>query len=269
MAKPNRLRDGNQNSNDSSAYIYQKPKLKEKDEIKIRTYPWTVNQQKIIDCILDKNSKIVFVSGCAGTGKSLISTYCGLYLLGVKRTLSDYLFLRSPLECSDSSAMGFIPGEINQKFQPYAQVFEDKLEELLYAETIEFLKDENRLHASPTNYLRGSTIAAKYCHVEECQSLTFGELKLILSRYGQHSKMILVGDPNFQSDLPKNKQGGFINIFNVFDNQESKDNGIYCFKLEKEDIKRSDITAYVLDKLEEVGKVISQNGLAKNGNGIH
>lgn len=238
--------------NDNSAYIYQRPKLKEKDELKIKSYPWTPNQQRIIDCILSKESKIILIAGSAGTGKSVISTYCGLFLLGVKRILSDYLFLRSPLECSDSSGMGYIPGQISEKFQPYAQVFEDKLEELLQKNSIEILKNDNRLHACPTNYLRGSTIAAKYCHVEECQSLTFGELKLILSRYGSHSKMVLCGDPNYQSDLPKNKQGAFLTIFNTFDNQESRDKGIFCFKLEKEDIKRSDITAFLLDKLESI-----------------
>lgn len=240
-----------QEKKDASPKIFQRDKLKEKNEIQIRSYQWTANQQKIIDCILDKQSRIIFINGPAGSGKSVIATYCGLVLIGVKRILSDYIFLRSPLECADSAGMGYIKGDIDDKFQPYSQILEDKLEELLIKTDIDILKNDNRVHACPTNYLRGSTINAKFCHVEESQSLTFGELQLILSRYGQYSKMIIVGD-FAQSDLPKSKQGGFEKICNAFNNDESKTKGIYCFSLESQDIKRSDITAYILEKLTEI-----------------
>lgn len=233
---------------DKTEYIPQRSKFK--GDIEIKEFPWTANQQKAIDTILHKDSKIVFINAPAGSGKSLISTYCGLKLLGSK-TLSDYLFIRSPLECSDSAGLGFIPGTVSDKFSPYSEVLEEKLSELVSSSSIQALKNDNRLHAMPTNYIRGQDWKVKYCHIEEAQNLTLGELTLILTRYGQRSKLVIVADPN-QSDLPAKKQNGFIHIFNKFNDEESRAKGIHCVTLDKSDIKRSDITAFIIDKLDEI-----------------
>lgn len=234
-------------SKDKSPKVVQRDKIKE--TLNIKTLDWTVKQKEIIDNILSKESKIIFISGPAGSGKSSLTTYSGLNLINQKK-LSDYIFLRSPLECSDSAGLGFTPGTIDEKFAPYMQVLLEKLDEFLINSDIQKLKNDSRIQAIPTNYLRGSTFNAKFIHVEEAQSLTFKELMLILTRYGQFSKLIIVGDP-VQSDLPEKKQGGLSRLINIFNNQESRDKGIFCHFLSKSDIKRSDITSFILEKVEK------------------
>ncbi len=232
---------------DKSQYVPQRNKFKE--ELKIRELKWTENQQKIVDCILDKDSKIIFIAGPAGSGKSLLTTYCGLHLLEDKK-VSDYLFLRNPLECSDSASMGYIKGDQNSKFEPYCQIMEEKLSELLHKSDIERLKNDNRIHYIPTNYIRGLSMNVKFCHVEEAANYTMNEFWLMLTRYGQHSKFVFSGD-FLQTDLTNGKRGAFRKIFDLFNNEESKEKGIFSFELEKKDIKRSDITAFIIDKLEK------------------
>ena len=77
---------------DKSPEVFQRKKVDR--EFKVKELKWTTNQQNIIDNILDKNTKIVFIAACAGTGKSTISTYCGLKLISQKR-LSDYIYIRN------------------------------------------------------------------------------------------------------------------------------------------------------------------------------
>ena len=149
------------------------------------------------------------------------------------------------MESSDSAQLGFIPGDLSEKFEPYVQIFNEKAEELTNPQSIRRLNDDNRLHFIPVNYIRGSTMAVKFIHVEECNNFTLGEYKLLLTRYGEFSKLIFVGDFD-QTDLPISKRGAFRRIFNLFNNETSREKGIHCFELQSVDIKRSTITSYVI-----------------------
>ncbi len=232
---------------DNSPVIPQRDKYKE--DLKIREYPWTENQKRVINTILDKNSKIVFIQGCAGSGKSLLSTYCGLKLLSEKR-VTDYIYIRSPLETSDSAGLGFLKGDLDEKFQPYRMILEDKLAELLPPSQVNNLFNDERIQTIPVNYVRGMSWAVKYIVIEECNNFTLSEFKLLLTRYGQFSKMIFVGDFQ-QTDLPKNKRGAFNKVYGWFNNEDAASKGISCFSLGREDVKRSDITSYIIDKFEK------------------
>jgi phosphate starvation-inducible PhoH-like protein len=231
---------------DKSPKVHQRDKFQL--EIPLRPLPWTENQKEIVNTVLDKNSKIIFIAGPAGSGKSAIATYCGLRLISEKK-LSDYVYIRNPLESSDSAQLGFIPGDLSEKFEPYVQIFNEKAEELTNPQSIRRLNDDNRLHFIPVNYIRGSTMAVKFIHVEECNNFTLGEYKLLLTRYGEFSKLIFVGDFD-QTDLPISKRGAFRRIFNLFNNETSREKGIHCFELQSVDIKRSTITSYVIDTLQ-------------------
>lgn len=235
---------------DNSPNISQRKKFDK--EFRLKELKWTENQKKIIDCILDKKSKIIFVEGCAGTGKSTIATYCGLKFLSEKK-LSDYIYVRNPLESSDSAQIGFLKGDLDQKFAPYCQIFNERAEELANKNDLDFLFNDNRIHFTPLAYSRGSSWAVKYIHVEESNNLTYSDYKLLLTRYASFSKMVIVGDFQ-QTDLPIKKQGAFAKMFEFFDNEESQNNGIFCYKLGREDIKRSDITSFIIDKFENNNK---------------
>ena len=231
---------------DDSPRVIQRKKFN--NEFNIRELEWTENQRKIVECVLDKDSKIVFVAAPAGTGKSTIATYCGLKLISQKK-LSEYIYIRNPLESSDSATIGYLKGDLDQKFAPYCQIFNERASELVSNANLDSLFNDERIHFTPLAYSRGASWAVKYIHVEEANNLTYSDFKLLLTRYGSFSKMVIVGDFQ-QTDLPIKKQGAFQKMFQLFDNEESKNNGIFCHKLGKEDIKRSGITSFLIDKLE-------------------
>lgn len=235
---------------DTSLHICQREAFRE--SLKIREIPWTPKQKEVVDCILHKDSKIVLVEGPAGSGKSILGTYCGLKLLDIGK-LKEFLFIRNVLEVSDSAAMGYIKGSCEDKFGPYKAILDEKLKELLTNSEIGKLWNDGRLVPTPTNYCRGQNWAVKYIFLEECNNFTLSEFKLLLTRYAQFSKLVAVGD-FFQTDLSKSKQGGFKKVFDMFNNQTSKDKGIHCFNLTKEDIRRSTITSYIIEKFEESTK---------------
>jgi len=228
---------------DSSPRIFQNEKLKEK--LTIREFEWSENQKNVIDTILSKDSKLIFIDGKAGTGKTLLGIYCGLRLLNEKK-LSNIIYIRSVIE-SASRSLGFLPGEASEKFQPFLMPLEDKLKELLYQSEVDKLFKEQRINPIAINFLRGCSFAVKYILSDESQNLTLGEQITLVSRIGQFSKCVILGD-SFQSDI--NGKSGFKKMFDIFNNEASRKNGIFCFKLGNEDIRRSGVLRFILETIE-------------------
>jgi len=231
---------------DESLYVYQRDKLKE--NLDIREFKWTKKQKEFIDIALDKNTKVIFVSGPAGTSKTLLAVYCGLKLLDQKR-VSELIYIRSAVE-SSSFKIGFLPGEVSDKFYFYNLPFTDKLEELLPKHQVKALEKEKRVFSYPPNYARGMSWNAKCFIYDECQNSGHNEIVTILTRFGHFSKCFILADPK-QTDLNNGSRGGFNNLYNHFNNYPlAKENGIYCFKFETEDIVRSDFLKFLVEALE-------------------
>lgn len=228
---------------DRSPIIPQRSKLK--GELHIIERPdLTPKQKEFISLVLDKKTKMIFLSGPAGTTKSWLSIYCALKLLNEKR-VSDLIYLRSVVECS-SNSMGYLPGDIDLKISVYLQVLIDKLHELLPNSDIEYLKKEDRIHGEPINYLRGINWNAKCIILDEAQNLNDKELLTVITRVGQFSKIIIVGDP-MQSDI---RNSGFTKMMSLFNDEESKDHGIYTFQFEDCDCLRSELCKFILTRLK-------------------
>lgn len=168
-------------------------------------------------------------------------------LINDKR-VSEIIYVRSAVESSDSK-LGFLPGEMDEKMSPYVQPLVDKLEELLPRSDVEKLKKEERIHGFPVNFLRGLNWNAKVIVADEAQNMTKKELITLITRVGEFSKLYVCGDPD-QSDI--NGKSGFLSVMNVFDDDESRENGIYTFKFEEEDIVRSGLVKYILKKLKKL-----------------
>jgi len=231
---------------DTSPKIPQREKLKSKFEI--RDLNWTEKQKEFINIATDKTTNLMFVSGPAGSSKTVISTYCALHLLNERR-VSDILYVRAAVESADSK-LGFMPGNLDEKISYYGIPFADKLEELLDRNTTQALHKEGRVQILPVNYLRGVSWNAKYILVDEAQNLTQKELITILTRIGKFSKCIVMADPE-QSDI-NGKSGGFDGMYKLFSDDESKARGIYTFKFEEQDIMRSELTRYLVHKFKEL-----------------
>ena len=238
MSKKNKKRD-------TSPKIHQNDKLK--DCIKINDRELTPKQVELLKTLRDKDTKMVFISGPAGTSKTFTSILAGLHLINEKR-VSEIIYVRSAVESSDSK-LGFLPGEMDDKLSPYVQPLIDKLEELLQRSDIEKLKKEERIHGFPINFLRGLNWNAKVIVADEAQNMTKKELITLITRVGEFSKLYICGDPD-QSDI--NGKSGFTQIMNIFDDDESKQNGIFLFKFDDDDIVRSGLVKFILKKLKSI-----------------
>ena len=230
---------------DTSPKVHQNEKIKE--SVRIDERQLTSKQIELLNLLQNKTTKLVFISGPAGTAKTYTSILAGLTLLNHKR-VSEIVYVRSVVESSDSK-LGFLPGEMDEKMSPYIQPLIDKLEELLPKHDIEKLKKEERIHGFPINFLRGLSWNAKCIVADEAQNMTKKELITLITRVGEFSKLFICGDPD-QSDI--NGKSGFVPTMNIFDDEESRNNGIYVFKFDEDDIVRSGLVKFILKKLKNV-----------------
>lgn len=232
-------------SKDKSPKILQRDKFKE--EIKIRELNWTDKQKAFIDIALNKDVKMMFISGPAGSSKTLLSIYCALQLIKDKK-VSDIMYIRSPVESSDSK-IGYLPGDADEKLKYYNLPFADKLEELLSKQYIEALNNQGRLQSHPLSFVRGMSWNCKAIILDEAQNCTQKEIVTLMTRVGEFSKCFILADPD-QSDLGNGKAGGFEKLQAIFGDDESKEKGIYSFHFTEDDIKRSDLVKFIVKKLK-------------------
>jgi phosphate starvation-inducible PhoH-like protein len=229
---------------DESPIVYQKSKLTRL--LNINKRPLTDKQQEFLKLALAKSTKMIFVSGPAGSSKTFIAILAGLMLMNEKK-LSDIIYVRSAVESSEKS-LGFLPGEMKDKLSPYLQPLEEKLMELLPKHDIAMLKKEERLEPMPCGFMRGLNWNAKFILADEAQNMTQKELTTLITRIGEFSKVFVCGDP-MQSDLPPGKSG-FMRMYDHFNDEESRANGIYTFEFTDEDIVRSALVKYIIGKLK-------------------
>jgi phosphate starvation-inducible protein PhoH len=244
---------------DNSPYIPQRDKLKYQLNIRERI-PWTEKQKAFLSLAMAKNTRIMFVKGPAGTSKTCASVYASLKLMNETR-ISDIVYIRAAVESSDAK-LGYLPGDTSEKLHFYNLPFMDKLEELLPNQEIVTLEKDKRISMYPVNFARGMNWNAKAIILDESQNNTRKEIMTILTRLGEFSRCFVLADP-MQSDLPSNKRGAFQEIMALFDNEESRAMGIHTFEFSNEDIVRSKLVRFLVDKFD---KLKPANG-HENGNG--
>ncbi len=229
---------------DTGKYIYRKPNVN--FDFEIKELPWTKKQQELIQLLQHRNTKCALIQGPAGVSKSILAIYCGLQLIKQKK-ISDLTYIRSAVE-SSSSKLGFLPGDINDKFQVYATPLEDKLDELLTPGITKALKENKHIQAMPINYMRGLNFSGRLIIIDEGQNFHFDELVTTITRIGDHSRIWILGDP-LQSDLHNSLKLDFTTFCGKFQDAESEENGIFNFHFGIEDIVRSDFCKFVVKKL--------------------
>ena len=231
---------------DTSPVVYQKSKIK--NPLNIVQRKLTENQQKFIDLALDKSTKMMMVSGPSGTTKTYLSVLASLMLMNQQK-VSDIIYVRSIVESADVK-MGSLPGEKDDKLSPYKQPLLDKLDELLPKQDIAFLTKECRIDGLPVNYLRGLNWNAKAIIGDEMQNFTRKEIITMMTRTGEFSKVFLLGDP-MQADIKFGS--GFKEVFNLFNDDESRSQGIYTFEFTEDDILRSALVKFIVRKIKQLG----------------
>jgi phosphate starvation-inducible PhoH-like protein len=207
----------------------------------------TDKQRRFLDLCTDLDTKVVFVSGPAGSTKTYMAVMSALRILQKDEEL-DLLYVRTAIESADKG-LGALPGTLEDKFNPYMAPLEDKLIELL--PPTNSLKDDlvesGRVQAMPINFLRGASWNNKVVIADESQNFSFKELVTLITRIGDNSKLFICGDP-MQSDI--NGKSGFKPMFDLFNDEESRENGIHTFVFTERDILRSKILKFIVKKLK-------------------
>jgi phosphate starvation-inducible PhoH-like protein len=233
---------------DKSVRVPQRDKLK--GTLIIKPLPWTEKQKEFIQVASSKESQLIFVSGPAGSAKTVLATYVALELLNQKR-ISDIIYVRSAVESADTK-LGYLPGELEDKIHYYGVPFLDKLEELLGKADIQTLINEERVQIFPINYVRGLSWNARAIIIDEAQNLTQKELITALTRIGKYSKCFVLADP-MQSDI-NGKSGGFERIAENLSDDASKTHGIHSFQFEESDIMRSELVKFLVGRFKFINE---------------
>ena len=203
--------------------------------------PRTSNQTEYIRTIAENT--ITFCQGLAGSGKTHIAIGMALeYLLEDK--VSKIIITRPVVEAGEK--IGYLPGTAEEKLHPYLLPIIDEIHHFITPAYHVTLRLNNKIEVVPLGLMRGRNFHNCFIVADECQNATYEQLKMLLTRVGQNSKMILNGDVG-QSDLNYHVQGGFINLINALQGVDL----IGISKLDSCDIIRNPIISKILSRLEQ------------------
>lgn len=149
---------------------------------------------------------IVFAVGPAGTGKTYIAVAMAVKALKDKR-VKKIVLCRPAVDAGES--LGFLPGDLKEKVDPYLRPLYDALGDMLHTEKLKYYLANNIIEIVPLAYMRGRTLSNAFIVMDEAQNATEVQIKMFLTRLGEHSQMIITGDPT-QTDLPRNQRSGLV-----------------------------------------------------------
>lgn len=207
--------------------------------------PRNDSQKKFIETV--KNNDVVFAIGPAGTGKTYVATALAVAELKA-RTKKKLILSRPVVEAGEK--LGFLPGDINDKLDPYIRPLYDALDEMIRVDILNKNVERRIIEIAPVAFLRGRTLGPDWFVIcDEAQNLTLSQLKLLLTRLGKNSKMIITGDIT-QCDILKGTSG-LIEIQRVF-RKPIKNIAFHYF--DSRDVVRSEMVKSVVKAFEEYEK---------------
>jgi phosphate starvation-inducible PhoH-like protein len=220
---------------------------------KITIKPRGKNQQNYVRQIL--NHDINFGIGPAGTGKTYLAVACAVQSL-MNEEVQRILLVRPAVEAGEK--LGFLPGDLAQKIDPYLRPLYDALYEMLGVETVTKMIERNIIEIAPLAYMRGRTLNDSYIILDESQNTTKEQMKMFLTRIGFGSTAVITGDAT-QIDLPRGIQSGLTHVINVLDNIE----GISLTYFQSKDVVRHPLVQRIVEAYEAIENT-SQPLEAKN-----
>ena len=188
----------------------------------------TQGQARYIDALTHHD--LVFGLGPAGSGKTYLAVAAGVTLL--TRGVVDRLILSRPA-VEAGERLGFLPGDMKEKVDPYLRPLYDALHDMLPGDQIQRRLDEGVIEVAPLAFMRGRTLSHCYAILDEAQNTTPQQMKMFLTRLGEGSRMAVTGDPT-QTDLPANQMSGLAEARQVLSGVE----GVATVELQEEDVVR-------------------------------
>lgn len=181
-----------------SNLIQIKPYLKRKQQVLI--VPRNVSQESYLEMLKNPKKYIVFAIGPAGTGKTMLGVQMAIKLL--KEGVITKIVVTRPAVSVDEEH-GFLPGTLNQKMEPWTRPIFDVFEEYFHPKEIAGMLEDGVIEISPLAYMRGRTFKNAFIVADEMQNATPSQMKMLLTRLGENSRMVVTGDLN-QADRPRN-----------------------------------------------------------------
>ena len=199
--------------------------------------PKTLGQRVYVDAI--KRNSITFGVGPAGTGKTYLAVVLACAALR-NREVEKLILTRPAVEAGEK--LGFLPGDLQEKVDPYLRPLYDALQDILGQDTYQKLMTKGVIEIAPLAYMRGRTLENAYVILDEAQNTTAKQMKMFLTRLGFGSKMVVTGDPG-QIDLPRGVTSGLIEATKVLENVK----GIEIVRMEAMDVIRHDVVSRIVE----------------------
>lgn len=190
-----------------------------------------------------RDNVINFGIGPAGTGKTYLAVACAVEAL-MRDEVSRILLVRPAVEAGEK--LGFLPGDLSQKIDPYLRPLYDALNDMMGGEQVEKLIERNVIEVAPLAYMRGRTLSHSYVILDESQNTTREQMKMFLTRIGFGSKAVVTGDIT-QVDLPRGVQSGLRHVLDVLDGVE----GIGLTRFANSDVVRHPLVQKVVDAYDK------------------
>ena len=205
----------------------------------VNIVPRNFHQDDLLGLIEDKNINIVFATGPAGTGKTFISTLAGIKLL-MSNKIDKFVVTRPAVSVDEQH--GFLPGTLQEKMAPWTRPIMDCFEEYYSPDQIDFMLNDNKIEVAPLAYMRGRTFKNSYIIADEMQNATDNQMKMLLTRIGNNSKLIVTGD------LAQHERGYESNGLKCFIDRLTKlgSDRIKVVQFGHEDIERHPVVTEVL-----------------------
>ena len=199
--------------------------------------PKTAGQQRYIETI--RKNVITFGVGPAGTGKTYLAVVMAAYYLRIK-DVKKIILTRPAVEAGER--LGFLPGDIREKVDPYLRPLYDALQDILGFDMYQKFTSRGIIEIAPLAYMRGRTLNDAFIILDEAQNTTSRQMKMFLTRLGFNSKMAVTGDLG-QIDLPRGVKSGLTEAVEILDQIK----GIGIVKMDSSDVIRHDVVSRIID----------------------
>lgn len=198
--------------------------------------PKNINQKNYLKSVLEND--VVFGVGPAGTGKTYLAVAAALKLLRDKR-VERVVLTRPAVEAGE--ALGFLPGDLQEKLLPYLRPLYDAMNDMLGAEETLALVERQIVEIAPLAYMRGRTLSNAFVILDEAQNTSHEQMMMFLTRLGENSKMAITGDIT-QIDLPRNKKSGLVDALETLDGVD----GVKIFRFDAGDVIRHPLVTKIV-----------------------
>ena len=208
----------------------------------------TLGQKKYVNAL--KKHTVVFGVGPAGTGKTYLAV--AMAVLAYKnKEVSKIILTRPAVEAGEK--LGFLPGDLQNKVDPYLRPLYDALYEFLGSENFKILSERGVIEVAPLAYMRGRTLNDAYIILDEAQNCTIEQMKMFLTRFGEGSRVVVTGDIT-QIDLPQDRKSGLIHAMHVLADVE----GIAMIRLTGRDVVRHEMVQRIVNAYEQAAKAAAE-----------